>query len=119
MGHIALYRKWRPQVWEDLVGQEHISRTLINAIATNRITHAYLFCGSRGTGKTTTARILAKSLNCEARIEGSPCNQCPSCNELTNGSALDVIEIDAASNRGINEIRSLIDQVRFASVTGK
>jgi DNA polymerase-3 subunit gamma/tau len=119
MGHIALYRKWRPQVWEDLVGQEHISKTLINAIATNRITHAYLFCGSRGTGKTTTARILAKSLNCEERINGSPCNKCASCIELTNGSALDVIEIDAASNRGINEIRSLIEQVRFASVTGK
>jgi DNA polymerase-3 subunit gamma/tau len=119
MGHIALYRKWRPQVWDDLVGQEHISRTLINAIATNRITHAYLFCGSRGTGKTTTARILAKALNCDAKNNGSPCNTCPNCLELNNGSAMDVIEIDAASNRGINEIRSLIEQVRFASVTGK
>ncbi len=119
MGHIALYRKWRPQVFEDLVGQEHISRTLINAIETNRVSHAYLFCGSRGTGKTTTARLLAKSLNCEARIDGSPCNKCPSCNDLTTSSSLDVIEIDAASNRGISEIKNIIEQVRFASVSGK
>lgn len=119
MEHIALYRKWRPQTFDDLVGQEHISKTLLNAIQTNRITHAYMFCGSRGTGKTTTARILAKSLNCDARINGSPCNKCPSCIELTSGKSLDVIEIDAASNRGIDEIRSLIEQVRFASVSGK
>ncbi|MFN8577025.1 MAG: DNA polymerase III subunit gamma/tau [Candidatus Sericytochromatia bacterium] len=119
MGHTALYRKWRPQTFSDLVGQEHISRTLINAINTNKVSHAYLFCGSRGTGKTTSARILAKSLNCESRVDGSPCNKCNSCIGQTQGSDLDVIEIDAASNRGISEIKTLIEQVRFASVSGK
>lgn len=119
MGHTALYRKWRPQTFSDLVGQEHISRTLINAINTNKVSHAYLFCGSRGTGKTTSARILAKSLNCEARVDGSPCNECASCISQNQGSDLDVIEIDAASNRGISEIKTLIEQVRFASVSGK
>ncbi len=119
MGHTALYRKWRPQTFDDLVGQEHISRTLINAINTEKVSHAYLFCGSRGTGKTTSARILAKSLNCEARVDGSPCNKCPSCLSQSQGSDLDIIEIDAASNRGISEIKSLIEQVRFASVSGK
>lgn len=119
MGHTALYRKWRPQTFSDLVGQEHISRTLINAINTNKVSHAYLFCGSRGTGKTTSARILAKSLNCESRVDGSPCNECSSCIGQTQGSDLDVIEIDAASNRGISEIKTLIEQVRFASVSGK
>ena len=119
MGHTALYRKWRPQTFDDLVGQEHISRTLINAINTEKVSHAYLFCGSRGTGKTTSARILARSLNCESRVDGSPCNACPSCLSQSQGSDLDVIEIDAASNRGISEIKSLIEQVRFASVSGK
>lgn len=119
MKHVALYRKWRPQTFGDLVGQTHISRTLKNAMAQDRLAHAYLFCGPRGTGKTSSARLLAKALNCENPQDTEPCNQCHNCIEITEGHSLDVIEIDAASNRGIDDARDLREQVRFSATGGK
>ncbi len=119
MAYVALYRKWRPQTFKDLVGQEHISRTLINAITSGRIGHAYLFAGPRGTGKTSTAKILAKALNCEHGPTPEPCGKCEQCRKITDGSSMDVFEIDAASNRGIDEIRDLRETVKFAPVDGR
>ena len=113
MSYLVLARKWRPQSFEDIAGQAHIARTLQNAIRTNRIAHAYLFTGVRGVGKTTGARILAKALNCEKGPTPNPCNQCSNCEEITAGSSLDVLEIDGASNRGIDEIRQIIENVRY------
>ena len=114
MPYISLYRKWRPQFLSQLVGQEHVSRTLTNAIEQGRIAHAYLFSGPRGTGKTSTAKILAKSVNCQKGPTTTPCQECSSCLAISSGASLDVVEIDAASNRGINEIRELIDKVGFS-----
>ena len=114
MAYVALYRTWRPQDFDDLVGQGPIKKALTNALETGRISHAYLFAGPRGTGKTSTARILAKALNCREGPTAHPCNDCESCREITEGTCPDVVEIDAASNRGIDEIRKLREQVYFA-----
>ncbi|MFD2117537.1 DNA polymerase III subunit gamma/tau [Paenibacillus yanchengensis] len=117
MSHIALYRAWRPQTFQDMVGQQHIVQTLQNAIREQRVSHAYLFSGPRGTGKTTAAKVLAKAVNCTQGPAGSfvePCNHCAACEGITSGTIMDVVEIDAASNRGIDEIREIRDKVRYA-----
>src|SRR5437867_3053553 len=124
MAHRALALKYRPQVFSDLIGQDHVSHVLERALETGRVAHAFLFTGARGVGKTTSARILAKALNCQKRASGElkgpdPCNVCTSCTEITSGVSLDVSEIDGASNRGIADVQALREKVRFTPTGGR
>lgn len=119
MAHQAIYRKWRPMVFEDIVGQGHITRTLKNQILNDKIGHAYLFCGTRGTGKTTCAKVFSRAVNCLNPHDGSPCNECDVCKGIIDGSIMDVKEIDAASNNGVDNIREIRDDVRYVSTNAK
>ena len=116
---MALYRKWRPDEFQEVKGQEHIVTTLKNQIKHDRIGHAYLFCGTRGTGKTTIAKLMAKAVNCENPVDGSPCNECPSCKAIAAGTSMNVIEIDAASNNGVDNIRQINSAVQYSPQSGK
>lgn len=119
MSYMALYRKWRPRGFQDVKGQDHIVRTLKNQITSGRIGHAYLFCGTRGTGKTSIAKIFARAVNCENPQDGSPCGQCQTCKNIASGASLNVVEIDAASNNGVENIRDIREQVQYPPTEGK
>ena len=119
MSYTALYRKWRPAAFDDVKGQDHIVQTLKNQIVSGRIGHAYLFCGTRGTGKTSIAKIFARAVNCENPADGSPCGQCPICRAIAEGSSMNVVEIDAASNNGVENIRDIREQVQYPPTEGK
>ncbi len=119
MSYTALYRKFRPTDFHDVKGQDHIVTTLKNQIKSGRIGHAYLFCGTRGTGKTTIAKILGKAVNCEHPVDGNPCNECETCRSIQNGTSMNVIEIDAASNNGVDNIREIVEEVRYSPTEGR
>ena len=118
MSYVALYRKARPQTFDEVKGQDHIITTLKNQVRTGRLQHAYLFCGTRGTGKTSIAKIMAKVVNCEHPIDGNPCNECASCRSIAAGTSMNVIEIDAASNNGVDNIREIVEEVRYRPTQG-
>ena len=118
MSYVALYRKARPQTFEEVKGQDHIVKTLKNQVRAGRAQHAYLFCGTRGTGKTSVAKIMAKAVNCEHPVDGSPCNECASCRGIAAGNSMNVIEIDAASNNGVDNIREIVEEVRYRPTQG-
>ena len=119
MAHISLYRRYRPISFDEVIGQGHIVRTLVNQIKTDNISHAYLFTGTRGTGKTTVARIFARAINCENPVNGNPCGKCSACVELQKPGNMDILEIDAASNSTVDEIRDLREKVKYPPVIGK
>ena len=119
MSYMALYRKWRPTTFEDVKGQDHIVQTLKNQITSGRIGHAYLFCGTRGTGKTSIAKIFARAVNCEHPVDGSPCGECQTCKNIASGASLNVVEIDAASNNGVENIRDIREQVQYPPTEGR
>ncbi|HQB63638.1 MAG TPA: DNA polymerase III subunit gamma/tau, partial [Sedimentibacter sp.] len=119
MSHQAIYRKFRPKIFDDVLGQEHVTRTLKNQIISHNIAHAYLFSGIRGTGKTSTAKIFARAVNCLNNHEGNPCNECEICKSILDETNMDVIEMDAASNNGVDDIRELRDKVKFLPVKSR
>src|SRR5260221_13190198 len=119
MSYVALARKWRPREFSQLVGQEHVLRALANGLDSGRIHHAFLFTGTRGVGKTTIARILAKSLNCERGVSSKPCGECAACREIDEGRFVDLIEVDAASRTKVDDTRELLDNVQYAPARGR
>lgn len=119
MEYQALYRRWRPLTFDDVVGQKHVTETIKNEVSSGNVGHAFLFCGSRGTGKTSTARILSRAINCTNNVDGNPCNECESCKGILSGSIMDVVEIDAASNSGVDNIRSLREEASYAAASSK
>ncbi len=119
MSYMALYRKFRPARFDEVKGQEHIVTTLRNQIKTGRIGHAYLFCGTRGTGKTTVAKLFARAVNCEHPVDGDPCMECASCRAIADQSSMNVMEIDAASNNGVDNVREIREQVQYSPAEGR